>query len=74
VFLNRRCADSRELVPLRASAVWPWFTQHLMSPPETRPAQEATLSRLLSAGVFELYYSDLDWAIDRINQLATKGY
>ena len=73
VFLNRRHADTQELLPVRASAVWPWFTQHLMSPAETRPAQEETLSRLLTAGVFELRYSDLGWAIDRINQLAKKG-
>ncbi len=74
VFLNRRYADTQELIPLRSSAVWPWFTQHLMSPPETRPAQEATLARLLTAGLFELRYSDLGWAIERINQLAQKGY
>ena len=73
IFLNRRHADTEELVPVRASAVWPWFTQHLMSPHETRTAQEETLSRLLTAGVFELRYGDLDWAIERINQLATKG-
>ena len=74
VLLNRRYADTQELVSLRAEAVWPWFTQFLMSPPETRPAQEATLARLLSAGVFELRYHDLEWAIDRINQLARKGH
>jgi len=73
VFLNRKCADTQELIPLRTSAVWPWFKQHLISPPETRGAQEATLSRLLNAGVFELRYRDLGWAIDRINQLVKKG-
>jgi hypothetical protein len=74
IFLNRRYADTHELIPVRDSAVWPWFTQHLMSPPETRPTQEAALAGLLSAGVFELRYSDLDWAVDRINQLARKGH
>jgi hypothetical protein len=73
VFLNRRHADTHELIPLRVSAVWPWFTQHLMSPPETRPAQEAALASLLGAGLFELRYSDLGWAIERINQLAERG-
>ena len=75
VFLNRKCADTQELIPLRSATVWPWFTEHLIAPPETRSAQDAALSRLLSAaGVFELRYSDLGWAIDRINQLAQKGY
>jgi len=74
IFLNRRYADTHELIPARDSAVWPWFTQHLMSPPETRPAQEAVLARLLGTGVFELRYSNLEWAIDRITQLARKGH
>ena len=74
VFLNRKYADTQELIPLRPATVWPWFTQHLMAPPETRAAQEAALSQLLAAGVFELRYKDLAWAIDRINQLAQKGY
>ena len=74
VLLNRRYADTQELVPLRPEAVWPWFTQFLISPPETRATQEAALAELLSAGVFELRYNDLGWAIDRINQLAQKGH
>lgn len=74
VLLNRRYADTQELVPLRSEAVWPWFTQFLMSPPEIRPAQEAALAQLLSAGVFELRYNDLAWAISRINELAQKGH
>jgi hypothetical protein len=73
VFLNRRYVDTQELVRLRILSVMPWFTQHLISPPEVRPAQEATLARLLSAGVFELRYRDLGWAIDRINELSRKG-
>ena len=36
VFLNRKYADTQELVPLRTSAVWPWFRQHLIAPPEMR--------------------------------------
>lgn len=73
VFLNRRYADTRELIPLRSSAVWPWFTEHLISPAETRDAQEAALARLLTAGLFEIRYRDLEWAIERINQLTQKG-
>lgn len=73
VFLNRKYADTQELIPLRTSTVRPWFEQHFISPPEMRGAQEAVLSRLLDAGVFELRYRDLGWAIDRINQLVKKG-
>lgn len=73
VFLNRRYADTEELTRVRLSSVLPWFGQHLISAPELRPAQEAAIARLLSAGVFELRYRELRWAIDRINELAEKG-
>lgn len=73
VFLNRRYAESQELVRLRTSSVLPWFHQHLIAPPEVRKVQEATLTRLLGAGVFELRYRDLGWAIERIDELARKG-
>jgi hypothetical protein len=72
VFLNRKCHEEHELVSVRASAVWPWFQQHVFSSPETAPAQEAALSRLLTANIFELRYRDLAWAIERIQHLATK--
>jgi hypothetical protein len=73
VFLNRRCVDEQELVPLRPSSVVSWFRQHLISPPENRAVQEATLDRLLRLHVFELRYQTLEWAMDRINDLAWKG-
>jgi hypothetical protein len=74
VFLNRKHIEKQELVPLRPSTVWPWFTQcFLRSTHESYLAQEAALSRLLSAGIFELRYQVLSWAVDRINQLAMKG-
>ena len=74
VFLNRKHVDKQELVPLRPSTVWPWFRQYfLMSTHEACIAQEAALSRLLSAGIYEIRYNDLGWAIDRINQLAMRG-
>ena len=75
VFLNRKHVDNQELVPLRPSTVWPWFRQYfLLSTLESRIIHEAAISRLLlGCSVFELRYNDLGWAIDRINQLATKG-
>lgn len=74
LFLNRRQIETQELVPLRPSTVWPWFTQYfLRSTRESWLGQEAAISRLLSAHIFELRYHDLTWAIHRINQLAMKG-
>jgi hypothetical protein len=73
VFLNRSWVDAQELVPLRLSSVWPWFRQTLLSTADTRLAQERALTRLLGAGIYELRYRDLDWAIERLNQLAMMG-
>jgi hypothetical protein len=73
VFLNRKWVDNQELVPVRPSSVWPWFRQSLLSTSESRLGQERALKRLLGAGIYELRYRDLDWAIERLNQLALKG-
>lgn len=73
VFLNRSWVDAQELVPQRLSSVWPWFRQTLLCTDETRLAQERALTRLLGAGIYELRYRDLDWAIERLNQLALVG-
>jgi hypothetical protein len=73
VFLNRKCIDTQELIPLQAGTVLPWFEQHLMSTTDSRAAQEAALARLLSARIYELRYTDLNLAIDRVSQLAMKG-
>ena len=73
VFLNRKWSDAQELVPVRLASVWPWFTEALLSTAESRLAHERALTRLLGAGIFELRYRDLGWAIERLNQLAMKG-
>jgi hypothetical protein len=73
VFLNRNWVDAQELVPVRMSSVWPWFSQSLLSTGESRLAQERALTRLLGAGIYELRYRDLGWAIERLNQLAVTG-
>jgi hypothetical protein len=73
VFLNRSWVETQELVPVRLSSVWPWFRQTLLPNAEARLGQERALTRVLGAGIFELRYRDLDWAIERLNQLALKG-
>ena len=72
VFLNRKCVEERELIPVRAATVWPWFRLHFASSSESAPAQEEAIARLLTANIYELRYRDLDWAIERIEQLAMK--
>ena len=43
------------------------------APTQLSDTQETALARLLSAGIYELRYTDLNWAIDRVSQLAMKG-
>jgi len=45
----------------------------LSGPPEKLAAQYAALERLLTAQVFELRYSDLDWAVHRLETLVREG-
>lgn len=72
IFLNRSSAQ-QELISLSSSSVLAWFMQHVLMTPGTRHLQEAAISRLLEAGVYELRYHDLSWAVQRINQLAETG-
>ncbi len=73
VFLNRRIQSADGLVPLSRSSVLPWFMQSITAATQSRSAQQAAVDRLLSVPIFELRYHDLDWAIERLEQLATKG-
>jgi hypothetical protein len=73
VFLNRSLGARQELLPRRPEDARRWFSQQLLSTNESRPVQEAAISRLLKARVFELRYQEMAWAIDRIEQLATWG-
>ncbi len=73
VFLNRSLGPRQELISRSPEDIRRWFGQQFISTDKSRPVQEATLSRLLKAHVFELRYQQMTWAIDRIEQLATWG-
>jgi hypothetical protein len=45
----------------------------LFAPPATRDRQHAAAERLLTAEVFELRYTDLNWAVRRLKELVQKG-
>jgi hypothetical protein len=47
--------------------------QVLFSPPEIREMQSAMIDRLLDDGALELRYTHLDWAVERLVQLAKRG-
>jgi stalled ribosome rescue protein Dom34 len=48
--------------------------QVLYGPAELLAVQYRAIERLLVADVFELRYSDLDWAIDRLRKLVREGH
>ena len=73
VFLNRRSGDPPRLVPYRKDVARQFMRQSLYGSAESLAAQYAAIERLLAAEVFELRYSELDWAVDRLRTLARVG-
>ncbi|MGD0857707.1 MAG: aldolase [Terracidiphilus sp.] len=73
VFLNRRAPGPAELVTYRKDVARHSMRQVLYGSPESLAVQYAALERLLAAELFELRYSNLDWAVQRLETLARKG-
>jgi len=73
VFLNRRAEGSPELAPYRKDVARQYMRQGLYGPAEIIAVQHAAIERLLAAEVFELRYTELDWAIDRLRALVVEG-
>jgi hypothetical protein len=74
VFLNRRAGEMPELRPYREDVARQWMRQGLYGSPESLAVQHRTIDRLLTAEVFELRYTDLDWAVDRLRTLVREGH
>jgi hypothetical protein len=72
VFLNRR-AGTEQLVPYRRDVARHFMRQVLYGPPDSLALQYEAIERLLTAGVFELQYTGVDWAIDRLRALVQEG-
>jgi hypothetical protein len=69
IFLNRRSGGAPDLVPYRKDVARQFMRQVLYGRPESIETQYAAIERLLTADVFELRYTSLDWAIGRLQQL-----
>jgi hypothetical protein len=72
-FLNRSTADSPQLVPFSKDLARRSMRQVLYGTKESLKNQYEAIERLLSAELFELRYSSLDWAVDRLQSLAVMG-
>jgi len=73
VFLDRRGGRRNEMVPFPAEVARAYILQRGIGVPGIAAMQTAGVERLLDRGVFELKYTDLDWAIDRLAQLVKEG-
>jgi hypothetical protein len=72
VFLNRS-VHGHELVPFPVEVARLYMLQRASSIPATRRLQAQMFDRLLEGGAFELRYTDLDWAVERLGQLVREG-
>jgi len=73
VFLNRQCGDLHELVPYRKDVARYSMRQTIFGTPGSLAVGYGTFERLLTVDIFELRYTDLDWAIDRLQKLVQEG-
>jgi len=72
VFLNRRNAANPGLHPFSRDAAFQWFRQSALYDPRS-PLHESALRCLLDTQIYELRYTDLDWAVERLETLAKEG-
>jgi hypothetical protein len=73
VFLDRAAGIPAELVSLPKAVAKAFILQRGIGIPEIADLQTAAVDRLLDRGVFELRYTDLDWAIERLTRLVREG-
>ena len=73
VFLNRSWDGPPQLRPWRRDVARHAMQQVVVGTPELRQLQYETIERLLTAELFELRYTDLDGAIERLTALVREG-
>jgi hypothetical protein len=74
VFLNRRTGGPPELVPYRKDVARQFMRQALYGSVESLALQYEAIERFLAVEILELRYTDLDWAIDRLQTLVREGH
>lgn len=72
VFLNRNASQHR-LVSFPIEVARLYMLQRASSVPEIRNRQARMFDRLLDGRAFELHYTNLDWAVERLRQLVREG-
>jgi|SRR5450631_1814902 len=73
IFLNRRNEKRPGLYRFSKEVASSYFSQSLFSGTKSYAAQTAALHNLLEVGIYELCYTDLGWAVQRLHALAVTG-
>jgi hypothetical protein len=74
IFLNRRNVKTPGLFPFCRSTALSWFRrQSPLKSSESYLAQEAAIHHLVDVDIFELRYTSLNWAVERLQTLADAG-
>jgi hypothetical protein len=70
IFLNRRNIGAPGLFPFCRETALSWFKKIPLRSPVSYLAQEAAIHHLVDVEIFELRYTNLDWAVERLQRLA----
>ena len=73
VFLNRRGGGPPTLQPYRKDVARHFMRQVLYGPAESLAVRYEAIERMLKAEVLELRYSEIGWAVDRLERLLRSG-
>jgi hypothetical protein len=73
VFLNRRAGAQQELAGVPNIVARNFILQRLCTIQEKQDVQEGMIDQLLECDAFELFYTDLDWAVERLGKLVREG-
>jgi hypothetical protein len=73
VFLNRRAGGSPQLVPYSRQLARRYMHQVLYGLKTSLAAQHRAIERLLAVEIYELRYSTMEWAVERLQKLLQKG-
>lgn len=73
VFLNRQPGLPQQLIPFSKDVAHAFTIQRGIGIPSVASLHAAAVDRLLARGVFELCYTDLDWAVARLARLVQDG-
>jgi hypothetical protein len=74
IFLNRRSVEAPGLFPFRRAKALSWFKRAPLKSSTSYLAQEAAIHHLIDVEIFELRYTSLNWAVERLQTLAHAGH